>query len=79
MRGRQRQIEKERFASVCLLGTQRDVFKRLPRQDKRMLLQRLPYEDFVSLTEVLKQPVSSETRTLESMTLQDIISKRRGS
>ena len=54
-------------------------FKRLPRHDKRMLLQKLPYEDFVSLTSVLKQPVSSETTTFESMTLQELIAKQRGS
>jgi hypothetical protein len=54
-------------------------FKRLPRQDKRMLLQQLPYDDFVSLTSVLKLPVSTETRSLESLTLQELISRQRGS
>lgn len=52
-------------------------FKRLPRNDKRMLLQQLPYEDFVSLTTVLRLPVSTETQTLEAMTLEELISKQR--
>lgn len=54
-------------------------FKRLPRNDKRMLLQQLPYEDFVSLTTVLRLPVSTETQTLEEMTLEELISKQRKS
>jgi hypothetical protein len=54
-------------------------FKRLPRNDKRMLLQQLPYEDFVTLTSVLKLPVSTQTASLEAMTLEELISKQRGS
>jgi hypothetical protein len=53
-------------------------FKRLPKQEKRMLLHRLPYEDFLSLTTALKQPVSSATREMEELTLQEVIKRQRG-
>ena len=52
-------------------------FKRLPKQEKRILLHRLPYEDFISLTSMLKQPVSTETRALEALTLEELISRQR--
>ena len=53
-------------------------FKRLPKQEKRMLLHRLPYEDFLSLTTALKQPVSTETKALEELTLEEVITRQRG-
>jgi hypothetical protein len=53
-------------------------FKRLPKHEKRMLLHRLPYEDFLSLTTALKQPISSQPQDLETLTLQEVISKQRG-
>jgi hypothetical protein len=53
-------------------------FKRLPKQEKRMLLHSLPYEDFLSLTDALKQPVSTETKALEELTLQEVIKRQRG-
>ena len=53
-------------------------FKRLPKQEKRMLLHRMPYEDFVSFTSLLKLPVSTQTRELESLTLEELITRQRG-
>lgn len=52
-------------------------FKRLPKQEKRMLLHRLPYEDFVTFTSLLKQPVSVLSPEIEELTLEELISRQR--
>lgn len=53
-------------------------FKRLPKQEKKVILHRLPYEDFMSFTAVLKQPVSTLTEALEELTIEELIARSRG-